>query len=168
MRILFLCSLFLIPALSFSQGKAYFTISPVVYLTEESGLAIGGQPSGNFAISSKVYVGFESGLLKYGSFPGLYNPIQFKMSYFTNTNPSKSAAMFFVQPGYGAYTGQPFVNGGDVKGGFCFYGGAGVRMPSKSKIHGFINIGYSVFGFTVNEKPMPEAALGVKFGLLLR
>jgi hypothetical protein len=156
-----LLGLFLIPTLSFAQRKGYFTISPAFYVTSDA-TGIGGHLSGNYPISSKMYVGMETGFIKYGGMVGMYVPLQLKLSFLTAKDPSKTAAMFFVQPGYGAY------RFGDTRGGFTFYGGVGARFASKGKAHGFINFGYTILGFKVNEVSVPESGLGIKFGLLLQ
>jgi hypothetical protein len=162
-----LLALFLICTISSAaQKKGYLGIEAGLNFIRYSSPAIGGHISGNGSVNQNILYGLQIGVVKFQELTGIYIPFQGRFTLLTAKDPKKISPLIFFEPGYGVYHHQE--NGVLTDGGFTIYTGAGLKFPSKTNNGGaFLSVGYSSFGFVVNEVKAPQNGVGIRFGIMM-
>jgi hypothetical protein len=132
--------------------------------------SFGASFGANVELSKGAFFGLEAGVLKFQDLDGIYLPMLGKFTIAPNIDKNKLSPLLVLQPGYGIY--QHTYSAGSVqittRGGFDFYGGVGVVFPGKGKGHGFLTVGYSLFGFTTEDVKSNLEMVGIKTGIMFR
>lgn len=169
MKTLFFICLFLICTLSNAQTKkgGYFSIAlgANFQTAPDQDPIIGGHLSGNAELGKGAYLGLEVGVVKFQLYQGVYIPIQAKFTLLPMKD-KKVSPLIVLSPGLGAYNKTVF--GVSTTGGFVFYGGLGAAFSdAKKKSRAFITVGYSLFGFNVNDQDANIETIGIRAGVML-
>jgi hypothetical protein len=160
---------------AFSQTKGF--VLPTVQLasSNRTGGGVGGNITGDFALSKGFYFGASVGAIKFKNLPKAYLPIAMDLTYLfksgSNVNP-----VLQLQPGYGIYSDSygTGINKQEMKGGFTVYVSGGIKTGPFVLQLGYRSIGleepavvttgssYQFVGKSTN-----YSAVEFRFGLLL-
>ena len=172
MRLSILLLLTALPFFGICQGKkGYFSTSLGLNFAKMMDPAVGGHISGNAMFAPGCFTGLELGFVKFQGMDGIYMPLQLKITVMPGKDPSKISPIAFLQPGYGVYNKTAKVSNTAVtttQGGFVFFGGAGLAFGSQGKGRMFLALGYSRFGFTINDRSSPVDMVSVRTGVMLQ
>jgi hypothetical protein len=169
MRILSL--LLLLPSLLSAQEKksqkGYFSLEIGTYFNKDP--AVGLHLNGNGALGKGFYAGMELRVVTFQDMDGVYIPILAKFTIIPNQNLKKVSPIAVFEPGYGLYNKTrvgPYSPA--VRGGINFFGGAGLTFPETGRGRSFLMIGYSLFGFKMDDVTANVETFGVRAGFMLR
>lgn len=169
MRVAILVTAMFLSVNCFSQKKGgYLSFSPVVDIIKKSSASIGGELSGNGAISDNAYLGFNVGFTKSQNIKHPYCPVLLKFTLIPQKD--KLSPLLVVSPGYIVYNQSQNIGPIEIttKGRFSFYGGAGIASKPMNNSRLFLTIGYARYEFTINEVKAAIEGLGIRAGIMIR
>lgn len=113
---------------AFSQTKCFVLPSLQLASSNRTGGGVGGNITGDFALSKGFYLGAAAGVIKFKNLPKAYIPIAMDMTFLFNS-VSNLNPVLQVQPGYGIYSDSygTGTNKQEMKGGFTFYASGGIK-----------------------------------------
>ncbi len=170
MRIIIAGLLLICSLNSFCQkNKGYASISGSFDIRDNA-QGYGALFSGNTRIGPGSFLGIESGLIKLKGLDAPYIPLFGKITVAPNFEKEKLSLLVVLEPGYGIYNHKTSIGNSYIttKGGFDFYGGLGAVTSSKSKAHAFVTIGYSRYGFSIEEITSKVEMVGVRIGVMFK
>jgi hypothetical protein len=156
---------------AFSQRRSgYAELDAGIYFIKQVDPAIGAHFSGNIELTNAVFLGAELGVVKFDHIKKAYLPLLARFSIMPSSGGKRINPLVVLAPGYGVYE-EKFRVGNtwyESKGGFSFYGGAGVAFPGKGRGSLVMTIGYSTFGFTTNGHKSNIDGVGLRIGAMIR
>lgn len=166
-HLLFIICIFFLSTVN-AQNKGFATVSFGLDFPKKADPAISVFFSGNHEVLRDLALGISGGVVKFPRADRLYFPVAANITIMPG-NKSTVSPLIILQPGYGFYnrseSSGPF--NFETKGGFTFYGGAGVLLPAGPvKVHFTGGIGYYTFETNWTKDGVTTGA--IRLGLMFR
>ena len=127
---------------------------------------VGGRVACGANINQQFLLGVGFGVTKMRDVNSTIIPLS---AHFAIGNFSKKAFPYFVaEPGYGLYHKAEVIANKTIttKGGFYFYGGAGMGVSTGKKSKATFTVGYSLYNFNTEGISSSLRGIAFKFALM--